>query len=226
MKKLADSNVFRNALLYGLSQYSGKTLETITCSISTGDTTNVLKPFEDFVYYVGNFKAKNGYQGHVNVEYCIVCVNNQHIHGIIKKPFQYPQTVQDIWNTVNKHPSNIRIYRITKETMLNVAKLNKIIVYFTNQASHHDTTVEYFKSENWGLLSNEELIKKKKIDLNQTVFDDDLKLYIQKFEKDIKKKKEKGFDYDPVVMIGAKFYYWSQLSDEDKQLFAKIQIKK
>lgn len=201
-KKLNGSIEFRNELMRGLNEYQGLRLETVNLSKSFDNPRDLMKCFENFVDRIGYHKY-----GHMICQWCIVLVRDQHIHGLIRKPWQPPELIRSIWQNQTGELSNSQIRTLSSDTKQDVIKVKKMVDYFTNQASHHDTYVNYFVSDKWAFVTDEEkqeiLIKEEKKKEKQ----------IKEVKKMVKQK------FDPVVVIEGKFMYWSQLTIEQQLLF-------
>lgn len=200
MQKLSDSNEFRKFILYGLNEYRSVRIETITASQSFENPKDIKKAFHDFVYDLGFHKW-----GHMDVQFCIVVVRKQHIHGFLRKPYQTPQKIRELWQKSTGESSHIKVLTLRESTREDTVQMGKMISYFSEQAQKHDCSVEFYKSDTWGILTDK--------DRQNTLMQEQKK---QLQEKDKKKIKSKGLKFDPVVMIDGKFYYESQLSQEQK----------
>lgn len=216
MIRIQDANQFRYFLLYGLNEYKKVRVESFTGSISFENKKDIKKSFLEFVYDLGFHKW-----GHSEVQYCIVVVRDQHIHGFLKKPYQTPQFVREKWQLHTGEISHVKILTLRESTREDPVQMGKMISYFAEQSQKHDCDTEFYRSDMWGIVSKEdrEAIERKKNKLYRPEHPDDIK-FKKKESKKIKRK------FDPVVMIEGKFYYESQLTSEQKEILNKKYVPK
>lgn len=216
MIRIPDSNGFRYFLLYGLNEYKDLRIETVSVSQSFENKKDIKKSFLEFVYDLGFHKW-----GHTEVQYCIVVVRDQHIHGFLKKPYQTPQFLREKWQLHTGEVSHVKILTLKNDTRSDPVQMGKMISYYSEQAQKHDCAVEFYRSDMWGIVSKEdrEAVERKKN-----------KFYRPEHPEltPVKKKEKKRVyrKFDPVVMIEGQFYYESQLTPEQKELLNRKYVPK
>lgn len=166
----------RNEMGMGLKNYLDKNnrIEYLTLSISTNDTHPIMDYFEilqkDMLY-----KKRFGY-----VDFCGVCIEQQHLHCFIRKPFLKREYLISYWNRITGNSSNARCYTVFDKGVCDQAKLKRIYDYILSQEGQGD--VFYFRSPSWGIAHKKEIKPKDKKEI--------------RFLSDIKKNLMNHEDYE------------------------------
>jgi len=158
-----DQLKFEKLCYEGLHNYGeiDKRIEMINLTKLDIDTKDIMIYFEKFIQRIEmNFMR-------VNIEYCICCVNHQHIHGLIKKPFvEYP-VLQKYWEETTVNSKGIMLKTVRKDKTKK-EDMKKLIDYISSQKQHHDTDdVRYYISPDWGYVKKKytKKLEKDKIEI-------------------------------------------------------------
>lgn len=160
--KFDNAILFSRSAYWGLSEYRDNRIEFLTLSRSHQDPTDIKIYFNKFIEMISHHRW-----GIMKIQYCLVCVDNQHIHALIKKPFHPIQKMREYWQTASNAESHILIRTVSGDKS-DPSKMMKTVSYMAEQAFKHNLPVEFFRTDEWGIYGVKKKKKEKEIQQDLT----------------------------------------------------------